>query len=151
MEDLGFGKNSNAGSSATSPDLAAAGDKKVEEIGNGEVISGGDGAGTNSLADFSNIGADAEAAADAAAAAEAAANADPFGDGNNPFGSGNQFATGLSSSHGGMNGKDVGNDISTERDRSIFKQVSQRYLLNYTKFFERKSINPPLTDAQAAQ
>lgn len=150
MDDLGIGSNSNGGSAAVSPDLAAAGDKKVEEIGNGEAVSG-DGTANGSMADFSNLGADAEAAAAAAAAAEAAANADPFGDGNNPFGSGNQFATDLSSASRGMNGADAGNDISTERDRSIFKQVSQRYLLNYTKFFERKNVNPPLMDAQAAQ
>lgn len=152
MDDLGFGKNGGAGAAATSPDLAAAGDKKVEEIGNGEGVSGKNGVADFSNVELSNMGADAEAAAAAAAAAEAALNSDPFGDGNNPFGTGDQFATG-SSSMNGMNGAngEVGNDISTERDRSIFKQVSQRYLLNYTKFFERKSVNPPLVEAQAAQ
>src|SRR5690606_11402420 len=50
MDDLGFGKNGGAGAAATSPDLAAAGDKKVEEIGNGEGVSG-----KNGVADFSNV------------------------------------------------------------------------------------------------
>lgn len=147
MDDLGFGKN--GGSSAVSPDLAAAGDKKAEEIGNPDSASGNGGAADFSNVDLANMGADAEAAAAAAAAAEAAANTDPFGDGNNPFGSGNQFATGPSSMN--MNSNDLGNEISRERDRSIFKQVSQRYLLNYTKFFERKNANPPLVEAQGAQ
>lgn len=36
-------------------------------------------------------------------------------------------------------------DISQESDVSIFKQVSNRYFLNYTKIFEKKTINnPPL-------
>lgn len=37
-------------------------------------------------------------------------------------------------------------DISNERDVSIFKQVSNRYFLNYTKIFQRKEINPPLAE-----
>lgn len=41
-------------------------------------------------------------------------------------------------------------DISKERDVSIFKQVSNRYFLNYTKIFQRKEINPPLAEPAPA-
>lgn len=39
----------------------------------------------------------------------------------------------------------IENDISKDPEISIFKQVSNRYFLNYTKIFQRKEINPPLT------
>lgn len=35
-------------------------------------------------------------------------------------------------------------DISAESESSIFKQVSNRYFLNYNRFFQRKEVNPPL-------
>lgn len=37
-------------------------------------------------------------------------------------------------------------DISKDSDVSLFKQVSNRYFLNYTKIFQRKEINPPLAE-----
>lgn len=40
------------------------------------------------------------------------------------------------------------NDISTDPGVSIFKQVSNRYILNYGKIFERKQINPPMAEPQ---
>lgn len=39
-------------------------------------------------------------------------------------------------------------DISTDPGVSIFKQVSNRYILNYGKIFDRKQINPPLAEPQ---
>lgn len=41
-------------------------------------------------------------------------------------------------------------DISKDPDVSIFKQVSNRYFLNYTKIFQRKEINPPLAEPAPA-
>lgn len=38
------------------------------------------------------------------------------------------------------------NDISNQSDVSIFKQVSNRYFLNYTKLFERRKVDPPLAE-----
>ena len=35
------------------------------------------------------------------------------------------------------------NEIAPDGDVSLFKQVSNRYFLNYSKIFERKKINPP--------
>lgn len=37
-------------------------------------------------------------------------------------------------------------DISKESSVSIFKQLSNRYFLNYTKIFKRKEIDPPLSE-----
>lgn len=42
------------------------------------------------------------------------------------------------------NFKGAEGDISRESDVSIFKQVSNRYFLNYTKIFQRKEVNPPM-------
>lgn len=39
-------------------------------------------------------------------------------------------------------------DIAQDTGVSIFKQVSNRYILNYEKIFQRKQINPPLADPQ---
>lgn len=39
-------------------------------------------------------------------------------------------------------------DISKDSGVSIFKQVSNRYILNYEKIFNRKQINPPLAEPQ---
>jgi hypothetical protein len=39
-------------------------------------------------------------------------------------------------------------DISKDPGVSIFKQVSNRYFLNYTKIFQRKEITPPLEEPQ---
>lgn len=41
-------------------------------------------------------------------------------------------------------------DISKDAEVSIFKQVSNRYFLNYTKIFQRKEINPPLEEPAPA-
>lgn len=41
-------------------------------------------------------------------------------------------------------------EISKDRDVSIFKQVSNRYFLNYTKLFEKKKIDPPLSEPASA-
>ncbi len=41
-------------------------------------------------------------------------------------------------------------DISKDPEVSIFKQVSNRYFLNYTKIFQRKEINPPLEEPAPA-
>jgi hypothetical protein len=41
-------------------------------------------------------------------------------------------------------------DISKDPEVSIFKQVSNRYFLNYTKIFQRKEINPPLAEPAPA-
>lgn len=43
-----------------------------------------------------------------------------------------------------MNFENAKGDISAESDSSIFKQLSNRYFLNYNKFFQRKEVNPPL-------
>ncbi|WP_408095380.1 hypothetical protein ACJVC5_10075 [Peredibacter sp. HCB2-198] len=43
-----------------------------------------------------------------------------------------------------MNFTTAQGDISGESESSIFKQVSNRYFLNYNKFFQRKEINPPM-------
>lgn len=40
------------------------------------------------------------------------------------------------------------NDISSDPGVSIFKQVSNRYILNYGKIFQRKQITPPLAEPQ---
>lgn len=40
-------------------------------------------------------------------------------------------------------------DIAKDPGVSIFKQVSNRYFLNYTKIFNRKEINPPLKEEPA--
>lgn len=42
------------------------------------------------------------------------------------------------------------NDISSKSDVSIFKQVSNRYFLNYTKLFERKKVDPLMEPATAS-
>lgn len=39
------------------------------------------------------------------------------------------------------------NDIQKDPGVSIFKQLSNRYFLNYTKFFNRKEVTPPLQEA----
>lgn len=39
-------------------------------------------------------------------------------------------------------------DIAQDTGVSIFKQVSNRYILNYEKIFQRKQINPPLAEPQ---
>lgn len=39
-------------------------------------------------------------------------------------------------------------DISKDQGVSIFKQLSNRYILNYEKIFQRKQINPPLAEPQ---
>lgn len=41
-------------------------------------------------------------------------------------------------------------DIAKDPEVSIFKQVSNRYFLNYTKIFQRKEINPPLAEPAPA-
>lgn len=40
------------------------------------------------------------------------------------------------------------NDISKDPGVSIFKQLSNRYILNYEKIFQRKQIDPPLAEPQ---
>jgi hypothetical protein len=40
-------------------------------------------------------------------------------------------------------------DIAKDPDVSIFKQVSNRYFLNYTKLFNRKTVEPPLAEPSA--
>ncbi|MFP5386286.1 MAG: hypothetical protein ACLGHN_09430 [Bacteriovoracia bacterium] len=42
-------------------------------------------------------------------------------------------------------------DISKETGVSIFKQLSNRYFLNYTKIFDRKKVAPPLKEPEPAQ
>lgn len=42
-------------------------------------------------------------------------------------------------------------DISKDSGVSIFKQVSNRYILNYEKIFNRKQINPPLAEPQPSK
>lgn len=39
----------------------------------------------------------------------------------------------------------TGDEINKDRDVSIFKQVSNRYFLNYTKLFNRKKLESPMT------
>jgi hypothetical protein len=43
------------------------------------------------------------------------------------------------------------NDISKDTGVSIFKQVSNRYLLNYTKLFNRKKIDSPSAEPEPAK
>lgn len=43
------------------------------------------------------------------------------------------------------------NDISKKSDVSIFKQLSHRYILNYTKFFERKDVAAPAVPLAPAE
>ncbi len=41
-----------------------------------------------------------------------------------------------------------GNEINSDPDVSLFKQVSMRYFLNYDKLFNRKKVDPPLLPAE---
>lgn len=136
MDDLGFG-NSKAGSAGVSaPDLAStqATTQDINAVSaapKAEIPSA-----TSSLSDLSGI----EGAADAASETNPLGE-DPFGDK-------------LASANESLNGSDKnasGEEISRDRDVSIFKQVSNRYLLNYTKIFNRKEIKAPMAEAEAAQ
>lgn len=42
-------------------------------------------------------------------------------------------------------------DISNKPDVSIFKQLSNRYFLNYTKLFNRKEVTPPIAEPVPAK
>lgn len=42
-------------------------------------------------------------------------------------------------------------DISNKPDVSIFKQLSNRYFLNYTKLFNRKEVAPPMAEPAPAK
>lgn len=44
--------------------------------------------------------------------------------------------------------KDPKNEINSDPDASLFKQVSMRYFLNYDKLFKRKKVDPPLLPAE---
>lgn len=53
----------------------------------------------------------------------------------------------LASLSDGLNGFESNEgDISKDRDVSIFKQVSNRYFLNYTRLFEKKKVEPPMAE-----
>ena len=48
------------------------------------------------------------------------------------------------------NSKDPKNEINSDPDVSLFKQVSMRYFLNYDKLFNRKKVDPPLLPNEEA-
>lgn len=137
MDDLGFG-NSKAGSAAVSaPDLAST-QATTQDI---NAVSAAPKAevptATSSLSDLSGIDA----------ATDSSTEANPYGE--DLFGRDK-----LASANDGLNGSDKnasGEEISRDRDVSIFKQVSNRYLLNYTRIFNRKEIKAPMAEAEAAQ
>lgn len=100
--------------------------------GSGDVAA----AGVNGAPEVVAPGVDLtklESAADSAGALDPNANAD---------------ANNVASLSDGLNGFESSEgDISKDRDVSIFKQVSNRYFLNYTKLFEKKKvIDPPLAE-----
>ena len=135
MDDLGFGKGSNAGKAEVSaPDLASTKDG-TQDINPISAAPAGSETSTGMGTDFSQF----------ENVSEDALSEDALGE--YPFE--NQSVARLG------NGSDddktaSGEEISKERDVSIFKQVSNRYLLNYTKIFQRKEIKSPMTEAQGA-
>lgn len=125
------------------------------------------GSGNFSMADIGNVGEAATSevgngadsnASDINTAGTAAAvgvpAADPFGDlsgigegglETDAFGEAGKVAS-LEDSLGDYESSE--NDISNKSDVSIFKQLSNRYFLNYTKIFQRKEIAPPLAEPE---
>ncbi len=136
MDDLGFGKGSNAGKAEVSaPDLASTkdGTQGINPISAAPAGSEVPGAVAADLSQFENV-------------TEDALSEDALGE--YPFESQNVARLGSGSDD---DKSASGEEISKERDVSIFKQVSNRYLLNYTKIFQRKEIKAPMAEAQGAQ
>ncbi len=136
MDDLGFGKGSNAGKAEVSaPDLASTkdGTQDINPVSSAPAGSEVPGAVAADLSQFENVSEDA-------------LSEDALGE--YPFESQNVARLGSGSDD---DKSASGEEISKERDVSIFKQVSNRYLLNYTKIFQRKEIKAPMAEAQGAQ
>lgn len=142
MEDLGFGSGASKAGSAevSSPNLASTNETKQDinaVSGNGATEVPATSAASASSLDINSF-EDGVAGADGAT--------DPYGEdlfGRDKLAALNEKADAEKNANG--------EDISHERDASIFKQVSNRYLLNYTKIFQRKEIQAPLANPQTAQ
>lgn len=138
MDDLGFGSNSKAGRAEVSaPDLAST-KGTTQDINAVSAAPNGDaGVAAAPVSNLSFEDADADSSTEA-----------------NPYGEELFGRDKLASANDGLNGSDKnasGEEISRDRDVSIFKQVSNRYLLNYTRIFNRKEIKAPMAEAEAAQ
>ena len=128
MDDLGFGKNGGK-AEVSAPDLAST-KGEIQDI---KAVSNAPAdAAAAAPTDFSQF----EDAGDSVSAEDIAAY-DPFGNAAR-----NNMAEEREAS---------GEEISSERDVSIFKQLSNRYILNYTRIFNRKEIAPPMAEPQSAQ
>ena len=116
--------------------LADIGDAATSEIGNGDDSNA------------ANINTAGTAAAVTIPAADPFADLSGIGEGGletDPLAGDGKVAS-LEDSLGDYESSE--NDISKKSDVSIFRQLSNRYFLNYTKIFQRKEIAPPMAEPE---
>lgn len=144
-------KEAGKGGAATGSNLAVIGNSEVghAEVSAATPVNGAGEINPTSVENKNVVEAPNGSAPDFAAmeaAANAASEGDPLADelyGNDPSGS---KSASLSDR---LNEFDENvNDINNDRDVSIFKQVSNRYFLNYTKLFNRKKVDPPMAEEE---
>lgn len=136
-----FNKNSPGSGNFSMAEFDSTGVGSAEISDSAPVDGAGDiaAAGVNGAPEVAAPGIDLSKLEDAANAAAAGEGVlDPNADAN-------KLAS-LSEGLDGFEGSE--SDISKDRDVSIFKQVSNRYFLNYTRLFEKKKVvDPPMTEA----